>query len=57
MKYEVPQPTIATRSPGAGSNASTPGACAAARVQHSGWLLSSSSTCVMAPPFRPTRAE
>ncbi|CAM5242013.1 hypothetical protein STENM327S_06796 [Streptomyces tendae] len=47
MKYEVPQPTIATRSPAAGSAAVWCAAWAAARVQHSGWLLSSSSTYVM----------
>ncbi|AIJ17403.1 hypothetical protein SLIV_32580 [Streptomyces lividans TK24] len=47
MKYEVPQPMIATRSPAAGSAAAWRAASAAARVQHAGWLLGSSSTSVM----------
>src|SRR4051794_12385364 len=50
MKYEVPQPTIAVRSPGAGSAPRCPAACDAARVQHSGWLVSSSSTWLMPGP-------
>lgn len=36
MKYDVPQPTTATRSPGAGSTPPRPAASVAARVQHSG---------------------
>jgi hypothetical protein len=44
MWYEVPQPTIAARSPAAGSAAPTAPARATARVQHSGWLAISSVT-------------
>lgn len=36
MKYEVPHPTMATRSPGAGSTPACRAASVAARVQHSG---------------------
>ncbi len=36
MKKEVPQPTMATRSPAAGSAAPCPAASSAARIQHSG---------------------
>ncbi len=50
MKYDVPHPTIAIRSPGAGSAAPYRPASSAARVQHSGWLFSSSSTWLMPHP-------
>src|SRR5690606_30565222 len=46
--YDVPQQTIATRSPGTGRTSRSPAAASAARVQNSGWLFSLSSTCVTA---------
>ena len=44
MNQEVPQPITATRSPGRGSASRTAGSTSSACVQHSGWLVSSSST-------------
>ncbi|SCF83435.1 hypothetical protein GA0115255_108133 [Streptomyces sp. Ncost-T6T-2b] len=41
MKYEVPQPTTAMRSPAAGSRWASPSAMPAATCQQSGWLASS----------------
>src|SRR6476620_3255905 len=44
MNQEVPQPTTATRSPGAGSAGAATGASATACDQHSGWLAISATT-------------
>ena len=45
MKYEVPHPTTATRSPGSGSLLETFPAIWWARRQHPGWLAISVAVC------------
>jgi hypothetical protein len=47
MNHEVPQPTTATFSPGAGRTPVSDGASATAVAQHSGWLAISRSVAVV----------